>query len=131
MATNGAGLNPHVDTREYLAAERTLLAYIRTALALMGFGFIVARFSLFLRELRLVRPDAAIEQPELSLWFGTALVVIGVLLNAVSVIEYRSLVAKLNQAHSAQVRPAHTPIATALLVAACGAAMTFYLILIE
>jgi uncharacterized membrane protein YidH (DUF202 family) len=42
MATNGAGLNPHVDTREYLAAERTLLAYIRTALALMGFGFIVA-----------------------------------------------------------------------------------------
>jgi hypothetical protein len=57
--------------------------------------------------------------------------VIGVVLNAVSVVEYRSLVAKLNQAHSARVRPARTPVATALLVAACRAAMTFYLILIE
>jgi hypothetical protein len=29
---------------DYLAAERTHLAWIRTGLALMGFGFVVARF---------------------------------------------------------------------------------------
>jgi len=35
------------DLRDYLAAERTFLAWIRTGLALMGFGFVVARFALF------------------------------------------------------------------------------------
>ena len=35
---------------DYLAAERTFLAWLRTALALMGFGFVVARFGLFLRR---------------------------------------------------------------------------------
>ena len=39
---------------DYLAAERTFLAWIRTGLALMGFGFVVARFGLFLRMLQAV-----------------------------------------------------------------------------
>jgi putative membrane protein len=38
------------DPRVPLAAERTLLAWVRTGLAFMGFGFVVARFGLFLRE---------------------------------------------------------------------------------
>ncbi len=49
----GAG-NPspaEIDARIYMAAERTFLAWIRTGIALMGFGFVVARFGLFLREL--------------------------------------------------------------------------------
>ena len=37
---------------DYLAAERTLLAWIRTGLALMGLGFVVARFGIFLEEFR-------------------------------------------------------------------------------
>ena len=37
---------------DYLAAERTFLAWIRTGLALMGFGFVVARFGLFLQALQ-------------------------------------------------------------------------------
>ena len=42
------------DVRDHLAAERTFLAWIRTGIALMGFGFVVARFGLFLQQLRVV-----------------------------------------------------------------------------
>src|SRR5438105_5139930 len=44
------------DPRVYFAAERTLLAWVRTGLALIGLGFVVARFGLFLH---VVRPDTA------------------------------------------------------------------------
>ena len=47
VATQPTGEDPRVR----FAAERTLLAWIRTGLALMGFGFVVARFGLFLREI--------------------------------------------------------------------------------
>ena len=40
------------DPRVYMAAEHTFLAWIRTGLALTGFGFVVARYGLFLREAR-------------------------------------------------------------------------------
>ncbi len=43
--------NRETRTREHLANERTLLAWVRTAIALMGLGFVVARFGLFLRQL--------------------------------------------------------------------------------
>ena len=48
---------PKAALSDYLAAERTLLAWIRTGLALMGFGFVVARFGLFLQQLQAVAED--------------------------------------------------------------------------
>lgn len=44
--------NTQGDPRVYFAAERTLLAWLRTGLAVVGLGFIVARFGLFLRLMR-------------------------------------------------------------------------------
>ena len=69
------------DPRVFFAAERTFLAWIRTGLALMGFGFVVARFGLFLREIAAMQggppPPAG-----LSRWFGIGLIALGVLLTA-------------------------------------------------
>ena len=73
-----------VDFRNYLAAERTLLAWIRTGLALMGFGFVVARFGLFLQQLQIARYAPSAQPDGLSLWFGTALIGAGVAVNLFS-----------------------------------------------
>jgi putative membrane protein len=116
---------PRPDLREHLAAERTFLAYIRTGLALMGFGFVVARFSLFLQT---TLQSGGKETPGLSLWFGTALVMLGVAVNFLSIVEYRSLIERLNQAHGAKWPPARLPVATAALVGTCGVVMASYLI---
>ncbi len=119
------------DLREYLAAERTLLAYIRTGLALMGFGFVVARFSLFVQELHVLNPESTARTPGLSLWFGTLFVFLGILLNGLSALEYRKLIRLLNVAHAADWPAAKVPVLTALCMAACGVLMIGYLLWLQ
>ncbi len=83
------------DPRVYFAAERTLLAWVRTGLALMGFGFIVARFGLFLRELAEVHHETPTRQTSYSLWIGVALVVLGVSVTAWSAVKHYRWVSRL------------------------------------
>jgi putative membrane protein len=42
---------PADNTRDHLANERTFLAWVRTALGLIGLGFVLARMGLFLRQI--------------------------------------------------------------------------------
>src|SRR5205809_3675569 len=84
------------DPRIYLAAERTLLAWMRTGLALMGFGFIVARFGLFLRELTAVQTGRLLP-PSWSRWFGVMLIALGVLVIAGATVAHVGTVRRLNE----------------------------------
>ncbi len=67
-----------------MAAERTFLAWLRTGISLMGFGFVVARFGLFLRELVAANPALPPPSPGFSLPVGIALIGLGMLVNIVS-----------------------------------------------
>ncbi len=69
-----------------MANARTLLAWIRTAIALMALGFVVARFGLFLRELAVVAPTGAASatNPSLSSAIGIGLVATGLLVTTLS-----------------------------------------------
>lgn len=66
------------DPRVFFASERTLLAWIRTGLAIIGLGYVVARFGLFLRIMaREVGEPATISQNPISRLIGVAFVAVG------------------------------------------------------
>ncbi len=115
------------DPRVYLAAERTFLAWIRTGLALMGFGFVVARFGLFLRELATTRPDLHVSSSGFSTGAGTALIMIGVVMNIASAVRHVHLIELLKRGDDTIARPSYGAIAVAIILAMMGAAMVVYM----
>ena len=72
------------DLRDYLVAERTFLAWIRTGSALVGFGFVVARLGVFVQQLQIARHAPSLQPYGQSLWFGTALIGAGKAVNLFS-----------------------------------------------
>lgn len=78
---------------DHLANERTFLAWIRTSIAIMGFGFVVVKFSLFIRQISLALDEKAIPLPGkgYSSAIGIALVIIGALMAFLAFIRYRNI----------------------------------------
>lgn len=111
--------------REHLANERTLLAWVRTSIALMGLGFVVARFGLFLREIaaqggRTVVPGSRYSGP-----IGIVLVVAGVLTTIVSTVRFFRARAQIEAGRFAPEAFAEVAVIAITLLA--GAALIAYL----
>jgi len=116
------------DPRVYFAAERTFLAWVRTALAMMGFGFVVARFGLFLREFERLSKEAPASSTGMSLWFGTALILAGVLVLAISGGMYCREVALLRRGEPLPPRVSRLAIALGAFLGLLGLLMAAYLL---
>jgi putative membrane protein len=118
------------DLRDYLAEERTFLAWIRTGIALMGFGLVViAHFDLFADESLITQRGSGLHPHGPSLWFGTALVAIGVAVNLFSAQRFMRLVGELNRDQFAHRSLSMQGVIVALVLALLGIAMTIYLTL--
>ena len=79
--------------RDHLANERTFLAWIRTSIGIMAFGFVVEKFSLFIKEMAAILGKTHIDNTPLFLHgassvFGIALVALGAVIALLAFIKY-------------------------------------------
>lgn len=75
---------------DFLANERTFLAWIRTSIGIMAFGFVVEKFSLFVKQITMLVGAENIVQPRgNSALIGIILVAAGAVTVVLSYIRYR------------------------------------------
>lgn len=115
------------DPRVFFAAERTLLAWVRSGLTIIALGFVVSRFSLFLRLL----PDHGAAQPAAvhpaAAALGIALVVLGAFFILAALANHRLFVRSLP---AQDIPPAAVPALTSILalsLSAIGLLLAVYL----
>lgn len=115
-----------------LANERTLLAWLRTSISLMGFGLVVARFGLVLLTLIVARDDAQAAElassARQSTVMGAALLITGSIVALVGWQRTRAYARTIDATNS---RPSlHVLDTTAALIAALGLGLAVYLVVL-
>jgi putative membrane protein len=119
------------DPRVFFAAERTLLAWVRTGLTVMGFGFVVARFGVFLRLLA-VQHSPALASSSAVHYFSTGVGVSLVLLAAVilffTALQHRAFVRGLPEADRPRSHSSMFPLTVAITLGTLGLALAIYLV---
>jgi putative membrane protein len=119
------------DPRVYFAAERTFLAWIRTGLGLMGVGFAVARFGLFLRQMQNEETHLPLHATGLSTWSGVALVALGVIVNLSSVFSHIAVIHKLKSGTWVPGQVSKSAVTLAIVLALVGVGMSLYLLFVR
>ena len=75
---------------DHLANERTFLAWIRTSIGIMAFGFVVVKFSLFVRQISmLLGKETLVQQRGYSAIMGIVLVLVGTITSILAYIRYK------------------------------------------
>jgi putative membrane protein len=100
------------------------MAWTRTALTLMGFGFVVERFGLFLYMLMKIEgqswPRGA------SFWIGVFFILLGSVVGVASVVQYRSVLKTLKPIEIPEGYWVNTGVYMNLLIGGLGAAILIY-----
>jgi inner membrane protein YidH len=126
--TNRQGIAVPPDrASDHLANERTFLAWVRTGVAIVVFGFAIGRFAIAIREFLQFQGHTS-RTAGLSVWFGTLAIVGGVLLTLAGWLRYRRTRAQLI---SGRFEPAGFVVdLVGFLVALFGLALAAYLVYI-
>jgi uncharacterized membrane protein YidH (DUF202 family) len=84
--------------RVHMANERTFLAWIRTSVAVMAFGFVVEKFSLFVKQMAYyMGKEASPPPPGYSSLIGILLVGLGMLMGVLAFIRYKKVERQIDE----------------------------------
>ena len=126
---DNADRRSHAETRNLLANERTFLAWLRTAVALMTFGFVLAKFDLFLktRFLHGAPPRSSPRSVGTHNAIGLALVLVGVLTLGAATMHFRQVRQDILRGSDHSAARSRLPFLLAGVLAATGIALAVYL----
>jgi putative membrane protein len=114
--------------RDHLANERTLLAWVRTSVAIVVFGFAIGRFAVAMRQLTAFQGQAS-KSTGLSVWMGMSSILAGVVMVVAGLVRYRRTRAQLDEG---KFEPAGFVVdLVAIVTALFGLALAGYLIYVE
>jgi putative membrane protein len=113
--------------RVHMANERTFLAWIRTSVAVMAFGFVVEKFSLFVKQMAYYMGKEAVPPaPGYSSLIGILLVGLGMLMGLLAFIRYKKVERQIDE--DTYTPSAILSVLLALSVLAIGIFLVLYLI---
>ena len=119
------------DRRDHMANERTFLAWVRTSIGIMAFGFVVEKFALFMKRLPFLfgaAKDSIPHDPTLgySTVFGILLVAMGALMGLLAFVRYKKVEREIIDDTYQPSRLLDIMVATGIL--AIGTFLVFYMI---
>jgi inner membrane protein YidH len=122
---NGRTQDRH--TSDHLANERTFLAWIRTSVAVIGLGFVVAKFTVWLRELSVtLNHPMPTRHSSLSMPLGITLMIFGGLLALMAARRYRTVKMAILKNQPADAEG--TTIAVSVIVACIAVTLIIYML---
>lgn len=115
------------DPRVFFAAERTLLAWSRTSITVMVFGFVVERFGLLVHMF--LPKGGEIIQRNLSFWVGLVFILFGVTLSILSTIQYLRVLKTLKKEEVPEGYWLHLGVVTNIVLAVLGILVAIYVLI--
>ena len=121
-------VNNQGKTNQHLANERTFLAWVRTSIATISLGFVIARFSFWLREIAIATGDKIqIPNTGLSLPIGLGMVAFGALMTLMAIRRYFDIRRAIEQG-SAHPRPVLIVVTSGVVILLAFALIVYLLI---
>ena len=114
--------------RDHLANERTFLAWVRTSVAIVVFGFAIGRFAIAMRQLTEFQGRGS-RTTGFSVWMGMSAILAGVVMVGAGLMRYRKTRAQLDEG---KFEPAGFIVdLVTILTMLFGLALAGYLIYVE